>query len=216
MRVVVISPHPDDDVIGCGGIMRKRVIEGAEVHNIYLSSGENGGRPEGRSLDEHSALREEEAAVASQILGTKMAHFLRAPDGQVGTVAWLPERLQLLLERITQGHFEQVPEGDIDELYVTHHGEVHPDHAAAAGIMQSLWNYVPVIKHILEYEVWTPLPTFNCVADITAEAGMKRAAIRCHKTQAQNAFDEAALALNHYRGLLHGPGMLYAEVFQSW
>jgi len=209
MKVVVLSPHPDDDVIGCGGTIRKRIVEGAEVHSIYLSSGEDGGRPEGITAEEHSTVRNNEAFVASQVLGIKAVHFMHAPDKEVTeSVPWLVENIAgLLRDKIG---------ADINELYVTHRGEVHPDHSAAASIAQSLHVALPSIQRVLEYEVWTPLPTFDVVEDIVAEAGMKRAAIRCHKSQAQNAFDEAALALNHYRGLLHGPGILYAEVFQSW
>jgi LmbE family N-acetylglucosaminyl deacetylase len=214
-RIVVISPHPDDDVIGCGGMMWKRALAGDEVHSIYLSSGEMGGRPEGMSAEDHIKQRENEAAVASEVLQIAMVHFLRAPDQQVNITAWLPERLKALLTRIISNEYG-MGAGDIDELYVTHPAELHPDHSGAAAIVRSLLPLLPGVKRALSYEVWTPLPTFDVVEDITAEAGMKRAAIRCHKSQAQNAFEEAALALNHYRGLLHGPGKLYAEVFQSW
>ena len=41
-RVLVISPHPDDDVIGCGGTLRRHVLDGDEVRVIYLTSGERG------------------------------------------------------------------------------------------------------------------------------------------------------------------------------
>ena len=38
-RVVVFSPHPDDDVISMGGTLRRLVQQGHEVHVAYETSG---------------------------------------------------------------------------------------------------------------------------------------------------------------------------------
>ena len=36
-RFLVISPHPDDDVIGCGGTIAKLIDAGKEVRVVYMS-----------------------------------------------------------------------------------------------------------------------------------------------------------------------------------
>ena len=41
-RVLVIAPHPDDDVIGCGGTIRLHRRLGHSVFILYLSDGERG------------------------------------------------------------------------------------------------------------------------------------------------------------------------------
>lgn len=41
-RILIFSPHPDDDVISMGGTMRKLVEQGNEVHVAYMTSGANG------------------------------------------------------------------------------------------------------------------------------------------------------------------------------
>ena len=38
-RVIVFSPHPDDDVISMGGTIRRLVQQGHEVHIAYETSG---------------------------------------------------------------------------------------------------------------------------------------------------------------------------------
>ena len=42
-RILVISPHPDDESIGCGGTLRKHITEGDSVWVIFLTSGESSG-----------------------------------------------------------------------------------------------------------------------------------------------------------------------------
>ena len=41
-RVLVFSPHPDDDILGCGGSLMVHVSKGAKVTIIYMTSGEAG------------------------------------------------------------------------------------------------------------------------------------------------------------------------------
>lgn len=50
MRVLIFSPHPDDDVICMAGTMLKLVNQGHEVHVAYQTSGNI-------AVFDHDALR---------------------------------------------------------------------------------------------------------------------------------------------------------------
>src|SRR5687768_13703045 len=78
-KILVISPHPDDEAIGCGGVISKHVREGEIVEVIFLTSGEKGGH--GRTPVETIVQREKEARDAAKILGISAVHFWREPDG---------------------------------------------------------------------------------------------------------------------------------------
>lgn len=41
-RVLIFSPHPDDDVISMGGTLKKLYEQGHDVHVAYMTSGANG------------------------------------------------------------------------------------------------------------------------------------------------------------------------------
>lgn len=41
-RVLIFSPHPDDDVISMGATLKKLHDQGHEVHVAYMTSGSNG------------------------------------------------------------------------------------------------------------------------------------------------------------------------------
>src|ERR1017187_2555619 len=40
-RIIVVAPHPDDEVLGAGGLLQQACAVGAEVHVIYLTSGDH-------------------------------------------------------------------------------------------------------------------------------------------------------------------------------
>src|SRR5687767_7617139 len=79
MNVLVISPHPDDESIGCGGTLRKHIVEGDSVQVIFLTSGEKGGH--GRSEEETIEIREKESFAAAEVLNIEKIEFWRQPDG---------------------------------------------------------------------------------------------------------------------------------------
>ena len=82
--VLVLSPHPDDDAIGCGGAILHHTTQGDQVSVIYLTSGEGGGH--GRPPTETARLRENEARTAAEIMGVISVEFWRLPDGKSGVV----------------------------------------------------------------------------------------------------------------------------------
>ena len=77
-HILVISPHPDDESIGCGGTICTHAAAGDKVELIVLTSGEKGGH--GSSEDETIIIREEEAAAAAAILGIANILFFQPND----------------------------------------------------------------------------------------------------------------------------------------
>lgn len=204
MHVLIISPHPDDEAIGCGGTMLKHVADGDTVHIVFLTSGERGGH--GRPPQETAALREQEARQAALILGCQEPEFWQMPDGAVRATLPAQQRLVSTLARWQPAI-----------VYAPHRQEMHPDHQAAARLVfRSVSD--PTLANrpaIRLYEVWTPLQAMDVIVDISPHIKTKLAAVRAHKTQCDVLrFDEAIAGLNRYRGEMHSwPGGSYAEVF---
>lgn len=202
-RILVLSPHPDDEAIGLGGTLRLHVERGDEVQVIFLTSGEKGVR--GQDPNETARIREAEATAAAGILGYSAFEFWRQPDGSVEATPALIRRLK-----------EKFESWQPSLVYVPHSGEQHPDHQAAALLVKRAvaesQGGQPEVRH---YEVWTPLQQMDYVEDVSAVIEVKLAAIRAHQSQCQiMRFDEAALGLARYRGEMHSwPGGPYAEVF---
>ena len=202
--VLVVSPHPDDETLGCGGTIRTHVLDGDRVVVVFLTSGEGGGH--GRDQMETARIREAEARVAGAQLGVAEQEFWREPDGGLRATATLVDRLRNALAADRP-----------DVVYVTHGTEMHPDHRAAYRIVIGAVRRLgpddrPVI---LAYEIWSPLGRMDHIVDISPVVDDKIAAIRAYRTQcAVLRFDDAFLALARYRGEMHQwPGGDYAEIF---
>jgi len=197
MRVLVIASHPDDDVLGAGGTIRHHVQNNDTVKVVYLTSGEKGCGE--MAPTEASTLRESEAKKAGLELGTLGGWFWHGPDGGVSdSLPWM----QTKLEEVIKAEFAA------DLLYAPHTEDGHVDHQAAGRL--ALTTGLP----IRFYEIWTPLPKWTYLVNIEATVGVKRGAIRCHQSQTtRNSLCEGILALNAYRGLLHGPNAVSAEAF---
>ena len=68
-RVLVVTPHPDDAEIWCGGTVARWVNEGAEVHYVLCTDGGKGTDKPGVTSQQLAATREQEQLDAARILG---------------------------------------------------------------------------------------------------------------------------------------------------
>lgn len=202
MRVAVISPHPDDESVGCGGTIRRHSLNGDDVTVLFLSSGEQGGHT--AAPETVGPMREREARTACGILGVAAVDFWRLPDGRLRATSDVVSRLADHFSRTTP-----------DRVYVTHSSESHADHRAAARLARGAADRLRRRPEVLGFEIWTPIDRIDEIVDITETIDDKIRAVRAHQSQcAVLPFDEACRGLARYRGEMHSwPGGAYAEVF---
>lgn len=91
-RVLVLAPHPDDETIGCGGVIQQALRTGAQVRVVFLTNGDNNewsfllyrGHPvvEPSAVESMGLLRQREALEAAATLGLAATNlvFLGYPD----------------------------------------------------------------------------------------------------------------------------------------
>ena len=203
-RIMIISPHPDDESIGCGGTIQKHVVEGDVVEVELLTSGEKGGHD--LSETEVAGIREEEAMAAATILGIAHVEFYREPDGDLRANRALVDRLS-----------KRISDWKPDIIYAPHSAEQHPDHRVALRLLQRSLRALDLDEppRVLAYEVWTPLQQLDEIVDITPYVETKLRAIAAYHSQTRIMnFVAAAQGLARYRGEMHcWPGGEFAEVF---
>jgi LmbE family N-acetylglucosaminyl deacetylase len=198
VNVLVVAPHPDDEALGCGGVVLAHVAAGDRVSAVFLTSGEQGLAT--YPVEEARQVREDEASRAAVVLGLSGIEFLRLPDGSLSGEA--------VADAVARGVAAQL-EG-VDLVYVPHPGDDHDDHrAAAAAVARAA---APAVE-VLGYELWTPVALPDRIVDISEHMDRKLEAVRCYASQLEYwPYDRAVEGLNTFRGALFA-GTAYAEAF---
>lgn len=114
MNILVIAPHPDDEVLGCGGTIAKHAQRGDEVYLCIVTKA----YPPDWSEDE-IRRKKEEVLSANHTLGIHKSCFLGFPTVKLDTI---PQRQ--LNDSIAQVVREVQPE----IAYIPHRGDVNKDH----------------------------------------------------------------------------------------
>ncbi|HEX3107449.1 MAG TPA: PIG-L family deacetylase, partial [Thermoanaerobaculia bacterium] len=204
-RLLVLAPHPDDEVIGCGGVVAHHLNGGSSVRVVVATDGGQAGVP---------ATREEESRKALVLLGgagnpAVETTFLAYPDRELAANRdELSQRLESILR-------EYRP----DLILVASPIEFHPDHLALATTFceliqrdDTLFADLATAK-VAFYEVGQPLRP-NAIVDITAVAEQKYAAIAAHESQlAFGDYPAYARGLNVYRAMTMPPEVRFAEAY---
>jgi N-acetylglucosamine malate deacetylase 1 len=193
--VIVFSPHPDDDILGCGGAMLTHIASGARVVIVYMTSGE---AMRGIEDQELLVIREAEAKNAAQKIGIYEQVFLREPDSKL---LFSPSNLGKIADLLR--------EIQPDLIYIPHKKDGHPDHKETNKIVTETVRSLIREKNswkeltILGYEVWTPIENVSYCLNIDKYIEKKLEALAEHRSQimALNYVD-AIKALNRYRGLM--------------
>jgi LmbE family N-acetylglucosaminyl deacetylase len=200
-RVLVLSPHPDDDIIGCGGAIHKYYLKGAEITSVYMTDGRKG--DPGYNEEELVLVRREEAERASKIIGIDSLIFLDNRDSELTSNSKTIRELSQIIKDIKP-----------DAIFLPFLLDNHPDHVATNNIFVQATKDQSVDAACYGYEVWTPLTVPNCIVDITEQIKIKRKALEQFENQlAQYNFIEAVMGLSRYRGMVHMIGDKYVEVF---
>lgn len=144
-KVVVFAPHPDDEVLGCGGTIARKSNEGVEVFIVFLTDGRNSLRELGvmhPSPLEVKGIRKEEAKRASSVLGVPNENmvFLDIEDGT------LQEN-----ERVARGKIAKALRIFPQSVYFPQEKEFHVDHREANYLVRNVIEHMHFRPHQYQY-----------------------------------------------------------------
>ena len=194
--ILVFAPHPDDEVLGCGGYIAKQHTKDVPVHIIVVSNGALG-VPKGTSPE----IRQQECLAGLAHLDIDNVQFWDYPDGAVPLSGDILQDYRRVVSKIKPTH-----------LLLPNPQESHSDHIRVTrGILNALegqWQGT-----LLFYETIHPAPVVNYTVDITPEFGAKLLAIQSHASQLKQ-FDYVnnIQTLARLRGI-HAKNVAGAEAF---
>lgn len=208
-RLLVLAPHPDDEALGCGGLVALHARAGRQVLVVVATDG----TAADLSLDPAAsrARRERETLLGLEQLGVAQpARFLGLPDRQ------LASNLDSLRDSLREILLREKP----DLIAAPSPVELHPDHVALARALFDLLHGDPALRSTLPpgsvafYEVSQPLQP-NTLVDITSVAEAKDAAIACHASQTGlRDYGRFIRGLNEFRTMTLGADARVAEAYR--
>ena len=187
-RVLVVAPHPDDEVLAVGGCLALHRRLGSPISVVFVAVE----APMGRA-----ATRKRETDEVSKLLGFDY-QFIDVPDGSVS------RREDFVAEKLAAAIRATRP----DFVFSPFPGDHHRDHQAVAASLAVAIAESRFQGEVWCYEMWSSLWP-NRGIDISGVVHEKRTAIECYKSQLTMPYAEAVLGLNRYRGLKLG--VEYAE-----
>lgn len=182
--ILVIAPHMDDEVLGCGGAIAKHLAAQDAVHVVIVAN-----RAYGHRYDEALIEREKQACrAAGRVLGYGEPVFLDLPD----------ERLDNAVIDVAVPLEEAAASVRPDVVYIPHRGDNNQDHRAvfdAARIaLRPFTDFAP--RTLLCYEVpsstdisppgtdWPFAP--SRYVDITGHLDAKLDAMDCYQAESRS------------------------------
>ena len=131
-NVLVLAPHPDDEVIGCGGTIHKHVHNGANVTVVYMTDGRHGSSALLDASDEKQKIlqqklietRKREAELCMQTLGIQKGIFLDSERITLSASGNLSQQIRKIIRSFKP-----------DLVYLPFFWEEQSDHRAANQIL---------------------------------------------------------------------------------
>lgn len=207
MKALVIAPHPDDEILGCGGTMHRLISQGDHVEVVVCTKG----WPPLFDDAQVQAVREH-AKKANDQIGVRKLSFLDLPVTKLNT---LPKH------EINDVFAKLLARTQPDWLFLPHRGDRHEDHRQVFDACLVAARPQPTghrIARILAYETiseshWTAPgiePPFvpNVHIDITKHIAAKLDAFRRYQNQTHGfphpRSVEGLEALARFRGSVIG------------
>jgi LmbE family N-acetylglucosaminyl deacetylase len=193
-KILVVAAHPDDEVLGCGGTIRRHVEDGDSVHVVLMADGETS---RGSIAMENIEARKVAATKAKEILGISSVINFDFEDNKMDDICLL---------QVIQSLEEVISKVQPSVIYTHHYGDLNIDHRLTQQAVMTACRPIPgaCVKEIYGFEVlssteWSlnsmiPFaPTY--FVDISSQLKIKM--------QATEAYAEEMLGTPHSRSIEH-------------
>jgi bacillithiol biosynthesis deacetylase BshB1 len=192
--VICVGAHPDDVEIGMGAAVARMVRQGLDVVIVDLTDGE----PTPRGTHE---IRLSEAASAGAALGVSKRITFPLVNRELADSV----EARKLLAEVVREHKPRL-------LFAPYPIDAHPDHVAAAAIVEAARFYAKFVKTDMAGEPHFPARVYHYFAvhlrllakpsfilDVSGDVAAKMAALRCYDSQFAEGTDNARI-LDWVRG----------------
>jgi LmbE family N-acetylglucosaminyl deacetylase len=186
-KVLILAPHPDDEVFGCGGAIMRHLAQGDAVSVIIATDGHAAVIHENeKAKQNYISNRYQESRNAATVLGYENLEMWHFPDREL-------KYNNLTVEKTIQ----TILKNQATLIYAPSIFEIHPDHFNLAQI--AIDAVIATQTSLMMYEIGVPLRP-NFLLDITDLKERKHQAMEYFSSQTQlNDYINIVESLNIYR-----------------
>lgn len=164
-RIIVFAPHPDDETLGCGGTIAKKISEGHEVKVVVMTDGRNAFRNTfGIDSDpppmEVREMRKKELERAMNVLNVQKENVLLL-DFEDGTLEKCEKKAETIVTEI-------IARNHPDEVYSAYENDYNLDHRATFRIVKNSIRKCRMPKSVYQYSIYRKYSRINPVLDAFA------------------------------------------------
>ena len=189
-KCLVIAPHPDDESLGCGGLLIKYA---KQCDVVFLTDGRFGIK--NANAGDAINIRQNELKQAMSYIGVNSYKQLDIIDTKV----------KYSLNKLNKLNLNRY-----DYVFIPNKYESHLDHSSIYKRVKLLLIFSKT--KIVLYEVWTPLTKPSHILDLSDIIDMKKELISFYKSQLNNRdYINGIMGLNKYRGMQYKKK--YAEAY---
>jgi len=213
MNILVISPHPDDETLGCGGTLLKHQANGDNLFWVIIAMACEPKWP--RDIIKRKAI---EIEMVTRAYGMKECSRLNFPAAELDKIS-----LSRIIEKLHAVFVQVKPE----LVYLVHGGDVHTDHKTTFDAVMAVTKPVYMVKYGVKRILCCEIPSEteaappqisrafipNVFNDVTSYLEKKVEIMGVYQTENESfPRDPSAIrALARYRG--SAIGVDYAEAF---
>jgi LmbE family N-acetylglucosaminyl deacetylase len=200
--MLVLAPHQDDEIIGCGGALALQLEAKRPAHILFLQDGGNEHEAVGMTREQLVALRNSESERAALAIGAGAPQFLGWQDLAAAATTIAEQVRGVIVER------------NVDSIFAPFVLDNHPDHRIANYILADALRGLDRTVRIFGYEVWSLcIPNVIVIIDDVIRRKMDALSCFAYANQAVD-YSQSTIGLNMYHSRKLGAGMCrYAECF---
>jgi LmbE family N-acetylglucosaminyl deacetylase len=142
---IVFSPHPDDETLGCGGTIIRKIRASADVKIVFMTDGSSS-HQRFISKTELTRLRTGEAVSACKVLGL--------PGENVTFLEFKDQHLNEFQEEAQQKVAQILSKEMCEQVFIPYSGDSVTDHCATNSIVLGAVEKLRSNVVIYEYPIW--------------------------------------------------------------
>jgi len=191
-KVLILAPHQDDEVLGCGCFIQQGIEEGNKIKCVFMTDGSMS--TDSINKETLAKIRKIEALEVAKKLKMELPEFLNKGDGVLDSNDIdASKKIAEIIDKFKP-----------DIIMFPYFMDGHSDHSATSGILINAMELIKNNARLFAYEINSPISVYGIThyVDCTSYMSRKSDILKTYKSQTMSF--GTVLLMNKLNGILAG------------